>query len=217
MKPIKINNNRIFLHYNDLPGDIITGDIVAIDTETTGLSLHRDRLCLIQLCFENKDCHIVKLSQNLKNNESQPKNLSKILLDDQIEKIFHFARFDVGFIKKHLKINCRNIFCTKISSRLVRTYTDRHGLKDLIKDLLDIDISKNQQSTDWATKELTNNQIIYAAKDVFYLQELRNKLIIMLKREGRLDLAKSIFGFLDVRTDLDILGWQSEDIYSHSI
>ena len=179
--------------------------------------MQRDRLCLIQLCLQNKECHIIKLDQKNKSKASKPKNLIKVLSDRKVEKVFHFARFDTAFIKKEFDTSCENIFCTKISSRLVRTYTDRHGLKDLIRDLLEIDISKSQQSTDWATNELSNNQILYAAKDVLYLQELRNKLIIMLKREGRLELAKKIFDFLDIRTELDILGWQKEDIYSHSI
>ena len=217
MKSIKNNNNKIFLHQNDLAGNLETGDIISIDTETTGLSLQRDRLCLIQLCLQNKDCHIIKLDQRDNSRASKPQNLIKILSNSKIEKVFHFARFDTAFIKKEFEISCENIFCTKISSRLVRTYTDRHGLKDLVRDLLEIDISKSQQSTDWAANELTNNQILYAAKDVLYLQELRNKLIIMLRREGRLELAKKIFNFLDIRTELDILGWQKEDIYSHSI
>lgn len=216
MKPLKINNSKIFFHNDDIPENLIPGDIISIDTETTGLSLQRDRLCLVQICFENKDCHLIKLNNKQNNSSTVPKHLLKILSNKEIEKIFHYARFDLAFIKKELKIKCENIFCTKISSRLVRTYTDRHGLKDLIKDLLEIDISKSQQSTDWASQNLTDNQLSYAARDVLYLHELRNKLILMLKREGRFDLAKKIFNFLNVRTDLDILGWEKEDIFSHS-
>ncbi len=217
MKSFKFNNKEFFVHLNDLPDGLELGDLVAIDTETTGLSLVRDRLCVMQICSDSNSCHLIKFDPEYFNQVNKPKNILKILNNEKIEKIFHFGRFDIGMIKKHLEIDCKKVFCTKIASRLVRTYTDRHGLKELCKDLLNIEISKSQQTTDWSSPNLSENQVKYAGSDVIYLHQLRNKLIGMLKREKRFDLAKDIFKFLNVRTDLDLMGWDKEDIFSHSI
>ncbi len=216
MKSLKLNNKDFYIYENDLPQDFSPGVSVAIDSETTGLSLVRDRLCLLQLSYEKTSCHIVKFDSDFFKKNSFPKNLVKFLKDDSVEKIFHYARFDLAMIKKFLQIECKNIFCTKIASRLVRTYTDKHGLKELCKELLEIELSKTQQSSDWSQRDLTNNQIKYAGSDVFYLIDIKNKLIEMLKRENRLDLAYKIFDFLNTRVDLDLLGWDQSDIFSHS-
>ena len=214
MESIEFKNRKIFIHKNDISPDINFGDIVAIDTETTGLSIIRDRICLIQICTENKECHVIKFDQGLKEKISAP-NLIKFLGNGQIEKIFHYARFDLSIIRKSFNIKCNKIFCTKIASKLVRTYTDKHGYKEVCRELLDIEINKTQQSSDWASNNLTDSQIKYAISDVIYLHELRNKLVIMLKRENRLDLAKRIFDFLEFRVELDMSGWVNDDIFSH--
>lgn len=218
MKSFKLNNRNIHIHLNDISDDLNFGDIIAIDTETTGLSLVRDKLCLIQICTEKKDFHIIQFNNDFYNNPEIAKNLSNMLSNQNIEKIFHYARFDLSMLKKYFKSTCDGkIFCTKIASRLVRTYTDRHGLKELCKDLMNVDLNKSQQTTDWASSALTDEQLKYAIGDVLYLHDLRNKLILMLKRENRYELARNIFDFLDTRTDLDLTGWFSEDIFSHSI
>tara|TARA_A100001015_G_C15008028_1_gene721695 strand:+ start:1257 stop:1901 length:645 start_codon:yes stop_codon:yes gene_type:complete len=214
MESIEFKNRKVFIHKTDIADNINFGDIVAIDTETTGLSLVRDRICLIQICTENKECHVVKFDKALKDNIPPP-NLAKFLNDEKIEKIFHYARFDLSMIKKSYNIICKKVFCTKIASKLVRTYTDRHGYKEICKEMLDVDISKTQQSSDWASNNLTDNQIKYAISDVLYLHELRNKLIVMLKRENRLDLARKLYEFLESRVELDVSGWDKEDIFSH--
>jgi ribonuclease D len=190
-----------------LPGDI------AIDTETMGLDLNRDRLCLLQISNGDGEAYLVQFS---KDNYDAP-NLKNLLLDKNREKIFHFARFDLAVIKKHLEIELSNIFCTKIASILVRTYTEHHGLKDLCKELLGINISKQQQSSYWGTLQLSEEQKEYAAKDVIYLHSLKEILTSMLMAENRNDIAYKLFDFLPTRANLDLMGWNEIDIFSHSI
>ena len=216
MKSIKFNNNEFFIYQNDLPPKTNLGSTIAIDTETTGLSLVRDRLCLIQISAGDGNCHLVKFDTDYFKNNGRPTNLLNVLTDKKIQKIFHFARFDLAIIKKFLKVECGNVFCTKIASKLVRTYTDKHGLKDLCKELLDVDINKSQQSSDWSSLELSSKQIKYAGCDVLYLCQIKSKLDQMLKREGRVELAQEIFSFLNIRVNLDLLGWDDKDIFSHS-
>lgn len=201
---------KIKYYENDLPGNVDLGDIVAIDTETMGLNPSRDRLCLIQLSSGNGTCHLVKILDLRK----KPKNLINLLKNNNITKIFHYARFDVAVLKHTFKIEIKNIYCTKIASKLVRTYTDKHGYKDLCKELLNETISKVEQSSDWGGK-LSKDQKIYAATDVLHLHELKNKLDIMLARENRTKIAKACFEFLRHRTDLDLYGWHDVDIFRH--
>ena len=201
---------KIKYYENDLPGNVDLGDIVAIDTETMGLNPSRDRLCLIQLSSGNSTCHLVKILDLRK----KPKNLINLLKNNNITKIFHYARFDVAVLKHTFKIEIKNIYCTKIASKLVRTYTDKHGYKDLCKELLNETISKVEQSSDWGGK-LSKDQKIYAATDVLHLHELKNKLDIMLARENRTKIAKACFEFLRHRTDLDLYGWHDVDIFRH--
>ena len=215
MKTLKFADTSVFLHNNDLPESLLDFNEISIDTETTGLNLFRDRLCLIQISVSKKECHLVKFDKSNLNN-LKCKNLIKTLENKKVKKIFHFARFDLAVIKKFLGVKCENIFCTKIASRLVRTYTDKHGLRELCKELLDIDLNKSQQSSDWSAEILSENQLKYAASDVLYLASIKKKLLEMLKREGRIELALRIFEFLDTRIELDILGWDNQDIFSHS-
>lgn len=216
MESFKFNNSTYFLYKNDLPSSFKIGKVVGIDSETTGLSLVRDRLCLIQISDGSNACHIVKFDTKFFKENTLPKNLVSFLSDDSIEKIFHFARFDLAFIRKFLNVKCKNIFCTKIASKLVRTYTDRHGLKDLCKELINIDLNKSQQTSDWSSERLIPSQIKYAASDVIHLPRLKEILLKMLVREERLKLASDIFEFLNVRVELDLLGWNGTDIFSHS-
>lgn len=216
MKSFKIDKKEFKLYKNDITDNFICGKKISLDTETTGLSLVRDRLCLIQIGDENNNCHLVKFDRNFLKNKAVPKNLIRLLSNDNIEKIFHFARFDLAFIKKFLGVECRNVFCTKIASKLVRTYTDRHGLKDLCREMLNIDLNKSQQTSDWSSDELLPSQIKYAASDVLHLINLKEKLTQMLIREDRLELAENIFKFLNFRVQLDLLGWDQIDIFSHS-
>ena len=202
---------KIKLHNNDLPVNVKFNKSVAIDTETMGLNPSRDRLCLVQLFAGNGTCHLVKIESNFK----KPKNLIKILKNKKILKIFHYARFDIAILKHTLNINIENIYCTKIASKLVRTFTDKHGLKDLCKELLNIKISKNEQTTDWGRSKLSLAQQKYAATDALYLHKLKKELDIMLKREKRLDLAQACFNFIKFRTDLDLEGWEDHDIFKH--
>ncbi|XVN43610.1 MAG: ribonuclease D [Candidatus Rickettsia vulgarisii] len=202
---------NIIVYQNDIPEDFnLEGDI-AIDTETMGLNLNRDRLCILQMSNGNGDAYLINF---IEKNYAAP-NLKKLLLDKNREKIFHYARFDLAAIKKYLDIDLENIFCTKVASKLVRTYTDFHGLKDLCRELLSIQISKQQQSSYWGTKELTEEQKEYAAKDVLYLHQLRSILQQMLVAENRLEIAKQIFKFLPARANLDLIGWNNIDIFSH--
>jgi ribonuclease D len=201
----------IELHEGDLPEGARLGSTVAIDTETMGLNPHRDRLCLVQLSGGNGDCHIVRLA---KGNYEAPR-LKAMIADPAVLKLFHFARFDVAVLKRFLGVTASPIYCTKIASRLVRTFTDRHGLKDLCKDLIGVELSKEQQSSDWGAAELTPAQLKYAASDVLHLHALRARLDDMLAREGRRELAEACFRFLPVRAELDLAGWPEDDIFAH--
>ena len=201
----------INLYIGDLPSDLNLGSVVAIDSETMGLKPQRDRLCLIQLSSGDGNAHLVQFEQC---NYTAP-NLIKLLEAPDITKIFHYARFDVAIIKKYLKAETNSIYCTKIASKLVRTYTDKHGLKDLCKELLNLDLSKHQQSSDWGAKDLTEEQKIYAASDVLYLHKIKEILDQRLLREGRNELADFCFKFLQTRASLDLIGFENEDIFSH--
>ncbi len=201
----------IELHIGDLPENIDFGNCVAIDSETLGLHPHRDRLCVVQLSGGDGNAHLVHFNEPV----YDCPNLKKLLSDPKIEKLFHFARFDVAVIEKYLGLTCTPVYCTKIASKLVRTYTDRHGLKNLCHELLGIDLSKQQQSSDWGKKELSPEQIHYAASDVLYLHQLRDILDGMLVREGRRELAQACFDFLPTRARLDLGGWPEMDIFAH--
>lgn len=200
------------LYKNDLPaGFELSGDL-AIDTETMGLNPLRDRLCLIQISNGDGKAHLVAFDGK---DYSAP-NLKKLMANPNSTKIFHFARFDVAVMKHYLNIDIAPIYCTKIASKLVRTYTDRHGLKDICRELLSVELSKQQQSSDWGNAELTPEQCHYAASDVFYLHRLREKLDAMLQRTGRANIAKECFDFLPTRAALDLSGWAETDIFAHS-
>lgn len=201
---------NIKLYKHDLPSKIQFTKSVAIDTETMGLNPSRDRLCLIQLSSGNNICHLIKIEKD----SPKPKNLIKILKNNKLIKIFHYARFDVAMLKHNFKVNIKNIYCTKIASKLARTYTDKHGYKDLCKELLNKTISKQEQSSDWGG-ELSKDQQKYAATDVVYLHKIKNKLDKILEREKRLKLAKSCFDFVEQRTNLDLQGWAEQDIFKH--
>ncbi len=200
-------------HINDLPNEVTLKGDIAIDTEAMGLNHLRDRLCVVQLSDEIGNIHVVHFP---KKHYDCP-NLKRVLSDDNRVKIFHFARFDIAMIHYYLAIQLKNIYCTKTASRLVRTYTDQHGLKDLCYELLGIRISKQQQTSDWGAAKLTKEQIDYAASDVMYLHALRGKLNVMLKREAREEVANKCFEFLPTRADLDLIGWPEIDVFSHSI
>lgn len=201
-----------YLHKNDLPAGLEFPDGVAIDTETMGLSLTRDPLCLVQLSAGDGDAHLVQVDRNT----YDCPNLKAVLADPAITKILHYARFDLAMIENYLGVRMHPVYCTKIASRLVRTYTDRHGLKDLIRELLGKDISKQQQSSDWGADDLSQAQQAYAASDVLYLHKLRDRLTAMLEREGRMELAQACFDFLPQRAALDLAGWPDIDIFAHS-
>jgi ribonuclease D len=201
----------VHLHKGDLPDGLDLGRSVAVDTETQGLSLVRDKLCLVQLSAGNGDAHIVQMNRET----YDAPNLKALLGDPEVETIYHFARFDVAILKRDLGVDVSPIFCTKIASGLVRTYTDRHGLKDICKELLAVDLSKQQQSSDWASDELSEAQLNYAASDVLYLHQLKTILTARLLREKRYDIAKACFEFLPTRAALDLLGWDDVDIFSH--
>ena len=201
---------KINLYENDLPDGIELGNSLAIDTETMGLNPKRDKLCLVQISSGNDVCHLIRINYP----SNKPNNLIKILKNNKIQKIFHFARFDVAVFKYNFKINIKNVYCTKIASKLVRTYTDKHGYKDLCMELLNKNISKTEQSSDWGG-ELTIDQQNYAANDVLYLHKIKDKLDKMLVRERREKLAKACFDFIEHRTNLDISGWAEQDIFKH--
>jgi len=201
----------IRLHQGDLPSEAALSNIVAIDTETLGLNPHRDRLCLVQLSFGNGDAELVQIAKG----QTRAPNLEKLLADPNILKLFHFARFDVAILAKTFGFAPAPVYCTKIASKLTRTYTDRHGLKDLVRELAGVEISKQQQSSDWGAAALSDAQQAYAASDVLYLHQLKEKLDAMLAREGRAELAQACFDFLPARAQLDLAGWPETDIFSH--
>ena len=202
---------KIKLHFNDLPDNIVFKNSIAIDTETMGLNHLRDRLCLVQLSSGNGICHLVKIE----NIEKKPENLIKIFKNKKLIKIFHYARFDVGVLKYTYNVDINNVYCTKIASKLTRTFTDKHGYKDLCKELLNKNISKEEQTSDWGSKKLTKAQQKYAATDVLYLHQIKDKLDLMLIREKRMKLAQACFNFIKIRTDLDLSGWAENDIFKH--
>jgi ribonuclease D len=202
----------IYLHQNDLPDGLSFADGVAVDTETMGLSLTRDKLCLVQLSAGDGDAHLVQMDRS----SYDCPNLKALLADTNTQKILHFARFDVGMVQKYLGVSMAPIYCTKIASKLVRTYTDRHGLKELVRELAGKDMSKQQQSSDWGAAELSPAQQTYAASDVLYLHTLRDRLNVMLEREGRRELAQACFDFMPHRVALDLAGWPETDIFAHS-
>ena len=202
----------IYLHKGDLPADLKIGPNVAVDTETMGLNPLRDRLCLVQLSTGDGDAHLVQL----KKADYAAPNLKAVLANPEITKLFHFARFDLAVLKQYLNLSAEPVYCTKIASKLARTFTDRHGLKDLCRELLGVDISKQQQSSDWGSDDLSDSQKEYAASDVLYLHRLRKVLDDMLEREGRMHLAEAAFGFLASRAELDLSGWAERDIFAHS-
>ncbi|MGB0934603.1 MAG: ribonuclease D [Alphaproteobacteria bacterium] len=201
----------IHFHKNDLPADVDLGNLIAVDTEAMGLNFHRDQLCLVQLSAGDGHCHLVQLDRNT----YDAPNLKKLLGDDDVTKIFHFARFDVAAIYQYLDVICRPVFCTKIASKLVRTYTDQHGLKHLCRDLLGVEISKQEQSSDWGAEKLTTSQQNYAATDVLHLHKLKEILEGLLERERRTGIAQACFDFLPYRCYLDLLGFDEPDIFRH--
>jgi ribonuclease D len=202
---------KIKLHKGDLPDGLDLGSTVAIDTETLGLNYFRDRLCLAQLSSGDGTCHAVQFAPG----GYHAPNLKRMLADPKVTKVFHYARFDVAMFQRHLGVVTAPIYCTKIASKLVRTYTDKHGLKDLVKELLAVDLSKEQQSSDWGAQELSEKQLAYAANDVAYLHRLKDVLDGMLAREGRTEIARACFDFLPSRVALDLAGWEATDIFAH--
>jgi ribonuclease D len=202
----------IHYHKGDLPDGVDFGAAAAIDTETMGLNPHRDRLCAVQLSGGDGHAHVVQIMAGQK----KAPNLVKLLKDRNVVKIFHFARFDVAVLLNSFGVVTGPVYCTKIASRLTRTFTDRHGLKDLVKELTGAELSKQQQSSDWGAAQFTEAQLTYAASDVLHLHELRARLDVMLAREGRTEIAKACFGFLPTRAKLDLLGWPEQDIFAHS-
>lgn len=201
----------VFLHHDDLPAGLELGTSVAIDTETMGLSPLRDRLCLVQLSSGDGDAHLVKMSHPA----TRAPRLAALLADEDVTKLFHFARFDLASLMHGIGPVAGPVYCTKIASKLCRTYTDRHGLKDLCSELIGVEISKQQQSSDWGAPELSKAQQDYAASDVLYLHRLREKLDVMLAREGRTAMAQSCFRFLSIRAGMDLAGFDGLDIFHH--
>lgn len=199
------------LYQNDIPADLDLGPVVAIDCETMGLHPHRDRLCVIQMSGGDGNAHLVQIAKG----QSEAPNLCKMLTDPKVLKLFHFGRFDIAAMQNAFGVVTAPVYCTKIASKLIRTYTDRHGLKNLLQELLSIDISKQQQSSDWGAEKLTKAQLEYAASDVLYLHKLRTELNKRLIREDRMAVAQACFDFLPMRANLDLLGWPEQDIFSH--
>lgn len=202
----------IYIHSNDLPSGLAFGDSVAIDTETMGLNPHRDRLCVVQLSAGDGDAHLVQFDKG----SYEAPNLKELLANRNVLKIFHYGRFDIAVMSYYLGVTARPVYCTKIAAKLVRTFTDRHGLKDLCRELLGVELSKQQQTSDWGQAVLTPEQQAYAASDVLHLHGLKGKLDSLLKREGREDLAGACFDFLPTRAELDLKGWYDDhDIFNH--
>lgn len=202
----------IHLHRNDLPDGLDLGPIVAIDTETMGLDPRRDRLCVVQLSSGNGDAHLVQIERG----QTRAPNLERLLTDPAVLKLFHFGRFDIAALKKAFGVTTAPVWCTKIASKLIRTFTDRHGLKYLLIELVGVDVSKQQQTSDWGSEVLTEAQKDYAASDVLYLHRLKDELEHRLRREGRMDLAQRCFDFLPTRAELDLLGWEEpNDLFHH--
>ena len=202
----------VHYHKGDLPAGLDFGDAVAVDTETLGLSLVRDKLCVVQLSAGDGDAHVVQMDRNT----YDCPNVKTLLADTGIEKILHFARFDVAMCLKYLGVELNPVFCTKIASKLTRTYTDRHGLKDVTREIAGVDLNKQQQSSDWGADVLSQAQLDYAASDVLYLHKLREGLTARLQREGRMEMARACFDFLPTRARLDMAGWPDTDIFAHS-
>jgi ribonuclease D len=210
------SSGPLFLHRDDLPDDVNLGPVVAVDTETMGLNPHRDRLCLVQLSAGDGSAHLVQIiPESLGGRGYACPNLKRLMADTSVVKLMHFARFDVGVLQHYLGITVAPIRCTKIAAKLVRTFTDRHGLRDLCRELLGVEISKQQQTSDWGSPELTPEQIAYAASDVLHLHALWARLEALLIREGRLELAQACFAFMPARTRLDLLGYEEPDIFAH--
>jgi ribonuclease D len=203
----------IRLHRGDLPDLSAYRDTVAIDTETMGLDSHRDRLCVVQLSPGDGSADVVQIAPS----QTRAPNIERLLADTGVTKLFHFGRFDIGILAKTFGIMAQPVYCTKIASRLARTYTDKHGLKDLARELIGVDLSKQQQLSDWGAERLTDAQVAYAASDVLHLHAIREKLDAMLAREGRTELAAACFRFLPERVRLDLAGWADQDIFSHSV
>ena len=202
---------KYFLHRNDIPASVEIGESVAIDTETTGLNLFRDRLCLIQICTGNEEAHLIQITSS---NYKAP-NFVKILKNKDILKIFHFGRFDIAVLLKHFEIDIFPVYCTKIASKLARTSSDKHSLKNLVQDFLSVELFKLEQTSDWGKKELTESQLRYAASDVLYLHQLKKHLDTLLIREGRMGIAQNLFDFLPRLASLDLQGWDFNEILSH--
>lgn len=202
----------VYLHEGDLPDDLDLGPVVAVDSETMGLRFRRDPLCVVQLSAGDGNAHVVRLNRPA----YDCPNLKRVLADPRVLKLFHFGRFDIGMFQLHLGVETRPVYCTKIASRLARTYTDRHGLKDVVRECAGVELSKAQQSSDWGAKELTPAQLEYAASDVLYLHAVKARLDDMLEREGRTELAKACFDFLPTRSALDLAGWDEMDIFAHA-
>lgn len=200
-----------YLYQRDLPDDLDFGSSVAIDCETMGLNPHRDRLCLVQLSSGDGNAHLVQIEKG----QTSAPNLERLLADSNVLKLFHFGRFDIAAMLNAFGTLTSPVYCTKIASKMVRTYTDRHGLKNLLDELLKVDISKLQQMSDWGAAALTEAQLDYAASDVLYLHQLKEKLDLRLEREGRTDLAQAAFDFLPTRARLDLAGWPEIDIFAH--
>jgi len=201
----------IKLHRGDLPADVSFGPVVAIDTETMGLNPHRDRLCLVQLSAGDGNAHLVQIPKG----PAKAPRLAALLADPKVLKLFHFGRFDIAMLEHALGVRCEPVYCTKIAAKLIRTFTDRHGLKDLCKDLLGVELSKQQQTSDWGAEALSEEQMAYAASDVLHLHALKAKLDALLEREGRTELAQACFRFLPSRARLDLAGWPDVDIFAH--
>jgi ribonuclease D len=202
---------KIRLHKGDLPDGLDLGNKVAVDTETLGLNPTRDRLCLVQLSSGDGSAHLVQFRRD----EYAAPNLKRLLGDPNVLKLYHFARFDLAIMRRYLGVMAGPVYCTRTASKLARTYTDKHGLKDLVKELLDIDLSKQQQSSDWGAEGLSEQQLAYAANDVAFLHRLKETLDAMLIREGRMALAQACFDFLPARAELDLAGWGDGDIFAH--